>query len=279
MSQFLLLDELVRQRIHECSVAAHNAFRASVRPIYAAVSRRTPELIGSCILLRVDGTRYVVTAAHVIDHLDSSNLYVGGTVGTEPVQLLGKIISSKAPEGQRNRDHLDLALCQISDDRFRALGEVACIEASDVAKNQASTDHRIYMAMGFPLSRNRGRVIAAKRSIAMTSWRYVEGISPIPALAAEMGVSGHDHFFQRYEKLSKDAGGNSVSSISPRGLSGGATVDLGDFGTVEVFNNTGTTGLLAGMVIEKNSRHRALVSVRIHKILEAISSVRQQAGR
>lgn len=57
-------------------------------------------------------------------------------------------------------------------------------------------------------------------------------------------------------------------------------MDLGDFGILEVFNPSGKMkGLLAGMVIEKNSKHRALVSVRIQKILEAISSSRWQGGR
>ena len=265
------LDQAVRKRIYEVSDAAHQKFQSSVRPIFRALKGERLELFGSCLLLQVDGTKYIATAAHIADSIPESRLYVAGTENTQPVQIVGTIYSTKAPSADRKRDKLDIAFAILSDDAAKRLGAVTFTNANAICHNQASPAHRRYMAIGYPISRNKGKINHQEHSMKLVSWRYVAGVSNIPALETELGVSGDYHFFQTYSKYSKDAEGNKVSSVSPRGLSGGALVDLGNFSSMQSFESAKPfSGTLAGMVIEKHKSHSALVAVYIQKVIEAI---------
>lgn len=265
------LGQAFRERIYECSDAAHHNFHTSVRPLFAASKGHNLKHIGSCLLLQVDGINYVATAAHITDNIPQHELYVIGTEHTEPVQLVGIIYSTQAPDGDRSRDKLDIAFTSISVDAATQLGTVTFINADEVSHNRVNLERRLYMAIGYPISKNRGKVNHNEHWIKTVSWRYVAGVENVPALAEEMTISGDDHLFLRYDKYSKDAEGRKVSSVSPRGLSGGAMVDLGDVYSMDMFESaTPFAGRLAGMVIEMHKTHRALVAVRIQKIIQAI---------
>ncbi len=273
MTSIKPLDEVTRERVYEYADAVHRQFRSCVRPIYGAKPGGIPELIGSCVLLRLCGVRYGITAAHVIDQLSESHLYVAGIAGGEPVQILDEVVFTQAPGDRRQDDHRDFAFYRIPENRFRLLGDASCVEVDDVSRNRASFDHRLYMALGYPISKNRGRrrINPRERSIISTSWRYVEGVTPMPKLAAELGISGELHFFQPYSKYSRDSSGKRVSSVSPRGLSGGALVDLGNFASMESYDpRVAAAGHLAGIVIARYPRHGALASIRIQPVIDAI---------
>ena len=265
------LDQVVTARIYELSDAAHEKFRPSVRPIYGASKGMRPELIGSCLLLYVDGTDYVATAAHIADSIPKTNLYVAGAENTGLVQLVGTIKLTKAPSEDRRKDKLDIAFVPMSAHSVKQLGAVTFIDANDVSHNRANTEHRQYMAIGYPLSRNKRTINQENHSVKMFSWRYVAGVKHLPALERAMGVSGDYHFFQTYDKYSRDHEGGKVSSVNPCGLSGGALVDLGNLSSMDSFESeTPFSARLAGMVIERHDAHKALVALHIQKVIEAI---------
>ena len=265
------LDELYTKRLHECADGAVAQFGSAVRPIYGAKPRLTPEPIGSCFLLQVKTHRYVVTAAHVGDHLETLSLFIGGT--SDPVQVLGTFISTKAPNGDRKRDKNDFAFCALSDDAVKRLGDVTFIAASDVSHNRAAMEHRVFMLMGYPLKKNRRRIDGRARIIRPVRSRYIQGVKPMPELAAALGVSGDDHLFQPFDEYSNDTEGNRVLTMNPRGSSGGPLIDLGNFASPEIFvPDAVRAARLAGMFIERNEEHQAYVHIRIQKILDAIAA-------
>ena len=268
-----LLDESFRNCLYEYSGATHQQFKTSVRPVYGAAREAIPELIGSCVLLRVNGVRYGVTASHVIDHISESHLYIGGSAISRPAEIHGEIISTAAPEGNRDNDHHDFSFFQIPEESFLQLGEAECIEVADISHNRTSFDSRLYMAMGYPISKNRGRtrINPSTNSIKATSWTYIEGVKPMRELAAEIGVSGENHFFQPYGKYSMDSDGQRVSSVSPKGLSGGALIDLGNFASPDKYDPSARiVGHLAGIFIAMYPNYEAVSSVRIQPVLDAI---------
>lgn len=265
------LDEAVSARIHECTEAIAGEFRASVRPIYGSPNGLRPELIGSCLLLAVDGAKFVVTAAHVIDWTSSHALYVGGVVGTKPVQILGKIKSTPEPPGGRCQDRFDCAFWQVPSSAERALGAVEFVDQSRLSDNKVSPTGRVYMAMGYRLSRNKGKVDNVARTIKTVIWKYSANVAELPELALALGVSGNEHFFLKYDKYSFNSGGLRVSSVNPKGISGGALIDLGNFSSASAYDSRSRcVGMLCGMVIEKNKKHRALVGIKIEYIVNAI---------
>jgi hypothetical protein len=60
--------EIGLQRFHECVESLSATFLPAVRPMYGATKHGLPVQIGTCTLLKIKGERYLITAAHVIDH-------------------------------------------------------------------------------------------------------------------------------------------------------------------------------------------------------------------
>ena len=275
MSVIESLQQTIVHQLQECSEEAARVFHSSVRPIFASLDGTRPELIGSCFLLYVDGTKYVVTAAHIVDWTATHAIYVGGTVGTQPVQIVGEIKSTREPSGGRKNDKFDCAFWKVSADAERELGAVTFLDDSRVSRNQVSRENRFYLSMGYPVSRNKGNISNAKRTIQTALSKYTGQIEEIPALAKKLNVSGAEHFFLKFAKFSGTANGEKVSSFKPQGVSGGALIDLGNFATIEKFSpGSKHAGYLSGMMIEHHPDHRALVAVRIEYVLNAIRSQR-----
>jgi hypothetical protein len=278
MSMIQTLGEVVRTRMHECTEAGADQFRNSVRPIFSSQNGLRPELIGSCLLLEVEGARFAVTAAHIIDWTSSHALFVAGMVGTQPVQIIGNLSSTQPPKGGRVRDRFDFAFWQIPTSAEKDLGSVEFMGQRRISHNRISSRGRLYMAMGFPLSKNRGKVDNVRRAIRIVLWKYSADVIELPALATELGVTGNEHFFLKFQKYARDLEGTKVNTINPRGISGGALVDLGSLASISEYGHgRQCKGMLAGMVIEKHEKHRALVAVKIGTICEAIRRQRAAA--
>ena len=69
--------------------------------------------------------------------------------------------------------------------------------------------------------------------------------------------------------------GARVDTFGPRGLSGGALLDLGEFTSPDSYaRRPSRSALLSGIVIEYHGDHRALVAVKIGTIVDGIRSAR-----
>jgi hypothetical protein len=100
---------------------------------------------------------------------------------------------------------------------------------------------------------------------------YTAEVENIPELAAKLGVSGAGHLFLRFKKHSFDADGAHANTFGPRGLSGGALLDLGEFVSDASFERDSSgNALLGGMVIEYHSEYDALVALRIEVVVGTI---------
>lgn len=268
----ITLEAAINERIRECARKAVEEFRRSVRPIYATTDGLRPEFMGTCILLSARSIKYVITAAHITDHLSSTTLHVAGLARTQPVQIHGKVTSTAAPGGQRLKDKIDIAFCQISDAKAQALGAVKFVDVESVAANRAPPQGRGYLALGYPLSRNKRGVRNQERTIKPTLWNTTSAVIEDPTLAPKIGMSEEHHIIVEHDKRSTDSEGRRVSAVHPRGVSGGALIDLGKFDTVEVADPMhAISPRLAGMVIEYHENHKALASIKIQKIIEALA--------
>ena len=259
------LDRFTRQ--------AQRDFRASIRPIYRNSARKPrPVHVASCLLLNVYGTPIVCTAAHVADDLREHSLFVAGAVGTGLVHIQTHAVKAAiAPDGNRESDRFDTAIWKPSAPAVAALGAVQFLDASRIASGQTPTDNRLYTAIGYPRSRNKTKANHAAKSIDTRISMYTAGVEAMPGLAAEIGVSGAEHLFLRWQERSFKSGGASENTFRPRGLSGGALLDLGEFASPESYaRDPNRSALLSGMVIEYYEEHRALVAVKIGAIINSI---------
>ena len=265
------LEEAVQAQIQECAPRAVAAFRTSIRPIYGLLDGRRLSHSGSCLLLDIDGTRVVSTAAHIADDLALTPLFVGGLVGTRPVQLAGRFRATTPPGGDRHLDHLDCAYCEISTDDAAALGSVEFLSESRMSQDRMPTDSRAYTAVGYAVSRNKKSIDHITRSISNRLSQYTGHLVEVSALAAKFPRAGKGHLLLNFEKHAQTADGRRVNAFGPRGLSGGALLDLGDFTLPAMYApDSPHRATLSGMLIEHWGEHRVMVAVKIGAIVEGI---------
>lgn len=266
-------EEIAQARIQECAPHAVAKFRPSVRPIYG-IEKNALTHIGSCLLLEIDGRRVVSTAAHIADWLKKSPLFVAGLIGTHPVQIVGKVRTTTAPSDNRDLDYLDCAYWPVSDEAAAALGPVRFLDKSMLSYNRASTEWRVYTAFGYANSRNRKLKAIDRRtkSIVTRMSMYTGHLVEIPAAkATNFPESGAGHLFLNFEDCAWTANGELINTFGPKGLSGGALLDLGNFMPGDVYSSgTQHRALLSGMLIEHWSDHQVIVAVKIGSIVEGI---------
>lgn len=270
--------EAAKTLIRLRSAQAARDFRRAVLPIYELRTSGTrPKLkhAGTCVLLKIDGSAILVTAAHNLDGLkDGIQLSVGPPPGTNPapVPIVGGVVrSTPRPPGGRRRDAVDSAFWKMPDDAVRALGNVWFIDPLRISHNRAPVNRRYYMAMGFAQSRNRRSIDNARLAIRNRLSRYTGSVEEIPALAAELGVSGADHMFLNFAKRAQAEDDGMVDAFSPDGFSGGPLLDLGDLLSEDAYSPESThRSSLSGILIEHRPKHKAMVAVKIGPIVAAI---------
>lgn len=275
MSIIETIDGAVKNLRHELSEKASESFRNSVRSVLASENGRKPEIIGTCLLIEVDGRRYVVTAAHILDNLDTHSIYISGAIGTQPVQIVGVVNMTKPPSDGRKFDKIDLAFWEIDENTAQNLGDVEFINSTRFSHNQASLKYRLYLAMGFPVSRNKKSVDNPNKAIRPSLSKYTAELLEDQGLNSGLGVTGEQHLFLKFQDQSEAFNGEVRNTFQPRGLSGGSLIDLGNFAAPTKYDASLTqNAFLAGMIIERNSDYQVLVAIRVQVILESIRSQR-----
>jgi hypothetical protein len=125
--------------------------------------------------------------------------------------------------------------------------------------------------MGYAISRNKDAIDHAARGIGNLISRYSGSVVEIPALAAELGVTGADHMFLSFEKRAQSEDDAPVNTFGPRGLSGGPLLDLGDFVSDAAYSaDTTHQASLSGILIAHKKKHKAVVALKIGPIVAGI---------
>jgi hypothetical protein len=226
--------------------------------------------IGSCLLLNIVSTPIVCTAAHVMDHLQESPVYVGGALGSGLVPIAGGRIRSTSQPNRRRSDHFDSAFWVPPPSAVDAMGDVIFLDDARLSV-AVPTPGRLYTAIGYPVSRNKNAIGHATKSITTRISMYTASVETMPNLASKLGVSGAEHFFLRFENRAFTGDGGRQNTFGAKGLSGGALLDLGEFTSLESYDQDPRgSAMVSGMVMEYHKEHRALVAVRIDAIVSGI---------
>jgi len=239
-----------------------------VCPIYAASDRGRANLIGTGTLLDFGKARFLVTAAHVEGERVENNVALyAGTSG--PLVELPQPFQSTVPPapGNRRHDRLDFAFVRLSDPladriaRGRFFLPFTLIGVNDNIKPRAH-----YVFTGFPASREKTDY---KNKKTKPSRFCFTGLTIPPNRMSAIGLHPEAHIAVEFNRDEvHDASGNPGCFPCPSGMSGGAVWGgTGDFRRWFVQS----APQLVGIGIEHLQPHAALVAVRIHLILAAIS--------
>jgi len=268
MNKIKTFTEVVREQINNGSTNAGKKYKNAIRPIYGCDDKGKPLHIGTCVLVKIRGCRYLITAAHVVDESRNTTLYVGGD---SLIEIHGEFICTSKPNNDRSQDHYDFGFLKLSPQYLEDLKAVKFIEEADFAKNITLTEGRAYVAMGFPNSQNK-KIDSVKKSITPRFAKYTSTAKSKPELFKRLNLTGNDHIaIDHNKKYSRNPDGSITNSIRPRGMSGGALIDLGRLVTPEELKKSNVDpGFLAGILVEKHDEFNAMLSVKIDLILDAI---------
>jgi hypothetical protein len=265
-AEFLRLNHLAD--VH----AAKDKFMSAVRPVYGYDRARSAHVhIGSCFLVELLTGKYLVTAAHVTDNFERSQLFVAGH-GTM-VRIPDDFYETEYPlHGARKDDHFDFAFSRLNKTAVDALAGVGFIRESEISLDRVSPKDRVYVAMGFPCSKNKRirphRTIEPKIRVYHSMWK------DDPALFDELNLTGDEHLAIHHDDKARDEWGVVVNSIYPEGMSGGPLFDLGKSWHPDRVGRTPRfPGVLIGMLIEYHDMHGALLFVKVRPIFEHIRRI------
>jgi hypothetical protein len=269
MANIKSIPEALLERIDECVNKVTKDFSDSVRPIYGSNDQGRPVHIGSCVLLMLGEAPVLLTAAHLLDESSRSTLYIGGEKSL--VQLDGDFFTSSKPGGSRANDHYDFAAHKLSSQAVSELGAVKYVQQKESSSNKDDTVGHVFLLLGYPNTKNR--VIGTKENCVRPQlWKYWSTHKPSPSLTSKLKISGNEHYFIDFnKKQSSDALGAVVNSISPRGVSGGALVDMGNIASLSKLDASAhCQGHLAGLAIEFHASYCAIVATHIQVILQGL---------
>lgn len=267
----LTLEESGPIVLRERSEQARQTFRNAVVPVYAVLSRHKPtpkdlRLVGSAVLLSGEGRKYVATAAHVIDELDNSSLWIPR--GDDLWPLHGKIIQSATPPGGRRQDVVDCSWLEIDSHEAGRFKAEPFVTESAISFNRNGYSERFYMAYGYPRSKNKKNI----NTVAMQARSY-SGCSAEPiSIPGSLRTCRKRHIFMECDsKVTEEEDGTRRNAIAPAGMSGGALIDLGRFSDPKnAATSSAAPPLLAGILLEYHKTQRLLVALDIQVLIQGM---------
>lgn len=238
-------------------------FDQCVCPLWI-LERGIPGLIGSSTLLRVLETRFLFTAAHVIDRTMNQPLLVGNPTGFRQIRGWGKL--TLPVSGSRQADRNDIAVIALDEETasfIEAAHAPLPIHCVDV--NDSFSPGKPYEFFGCPWR----KVGSGKsRSLLEPSIYKFKSRSVAETDYASLGLSPHQHIVVEFNlKRVTDGNGRAVVAPDPEGMSGGP---VWRFVPVDSGGQRMWTRMLVGIGIEYISKKRMLVGVRINAALECI---------
>lgn len=146
------IEEITRDYLNDAAKAALTTFRDAVRPIYRTTERGVPDHIGTALLLELSEGKFLLTAAHVLDHNSETSLYLGADAFA---MLQFEALVSVAADGKRSSDHADFAMARLGDDVLAKLPNARFITEAEISRSAVSSEGRTYTCLGYPNSKNK----------------------------------------------------------------------------------------------------------------------------
>lgn len=262
--------EIRRERVLEYMALARNKYSSAIRPIYG-INRHgvAPIHIGSCVLLSLHDTKFLVTAGHVTDHAKSTRLHVAGARELMPLSFGSGLTTN--PGMRRDEDVYDFSVCVLTQIMKTQLADVAYISEKKIYEAFPLGHNRLRMVMGYPSSKNKKGIDNPKKHIRGTLWTYVSFAVEDDATTSISGLpTTEDHLLiEFYHKKSIDPDGIGAHSITPTGASGGAMFDLGKLDDPErLAKPAQCEAKLVGILTEYRSRNKVIVATSMKPVLD-----------
>src|SRR5262245_60617989 len=185
MNCLVTLEDAVRRQMNSTVEAATAKFKKAIAPIYGSSPQGNPIHIGTCTFISWKSKKLLITAAHIIDENEHSSLYVG--VDGELQQIRGSFVCTVKPDVSGEKDHFDFACLELKEEDTLLVPAEVFLSEQDLACTLAHDPNALYLALGFPNSKNK-KLQLAKKSVKAQLMRYSSLLKPMPELCKSMGV-------------------------------------------------------------------------------------------
>lgn len=261
--------EIRREHALEYMALARNKYNRAIRPVYGFARRGVaPKHIGSCVLLSLSGTRFLVTAGHVTDRAKTTTLHVAGTGELVPLSFHAGLTTN--PEIPRDHDVYDFSVCALSEVMQQELGDVKYITETEIYKASPLHRNRLRLVMGYPTSKNKKGIDNPQKHIGGTVWTYLSFPVDDAESATILGGPAGDHLFVEFDhKESINPDGIGTHPMTPAGASGGAMFDLGMLDDPErLARPAECQARLVGILTEYRPQNKAIVATSMGAVLD-----------
>ncbi|MEX0289746.1 MAG: hypothetical protein AB3N14_11605 [Flavobacteriaceae bacterium] len=253
--------------LENLSLAAANArklFRNAIHPIYGTTNQGRPDHIGSSVGIVYKNQRCLLTAAHIIDEAEKTDLHIGKR---ELIGITQSFQITPKHKGRREGDHYDFAISKVTEDLAMRMGEGAFLSEDHLAEDEPA---HAYAFVGYPNSKNK-KIDHQSRRVTPVLCMYTGTPSVSELILKKHNISGNDHIMVKHDgKKGIDSEGKRINTFGIRGMSGGAAISLGQLAKPErLFSDQVPAPKLSGIIIEHHKREKVLLATKLSTILNA----------
>ncbi len=250
----------IHARIQRALAAIHPEVSKYTFPLFAVNQRGRPELYASSVLVDVDDTAVLLTAAHAVYEITSTGSEV--YIGASKIILLSPRFIQTSKEG---KDKLDLAAIVVPEGILRS-EDMQVLPHSSLCLERSSIPPHIRCIHGFPVTKNTTHKRADEKRKVFTKYglTYAGVSSSVEVDYARYGKQDNMHLALLYEQQSRNESGVIVTPPKPRGISGGGLWSIPDLYNPQTF-------FLEGIAIEYHDKLLVFAS----RIEHAVKFIRQ----
>ncbi len=238
-----------------------NTARTLTYPLFAFDQRGQPELYATCIFIELDGSAYLITAAHAYREITQtgSDLWVGTEIGIDGVE--GTLIIT--PPNNRS-DELDIAAIRVKKE-FIEKHKVNLIPMNMTCAGSEPLKEPDYLCVcGYPISKNKQFKALMNTPMCFDAYSFAYAIRPKePGQFEERNKNANIHIAFSYQKTGRDHKKEKRNPPNPTGLSGGGLWYIPDsFSPHNIY--------LAGILIEYHKEGRVGYATKIERVWRLI---------
>jgi len=246
-----------RALIQQASAALATTFGGVVRPVFVDLGEDVLDPVGSCVLLKIGESHFVVTAGHVVDWREKGPLAVGGL---NEIWYLPDHWHLSALPVDREPDKLDFGFTQIVGpllEKFDA-PRWATVEDLDLDPRRP-VPAGFFTALGFPTKQQKKNLVDFTFASSTTLWSDLEVRDDVyEKFGRPNGFSRESHILVRFD-TTRSVGSAGIRALpDQKGISGGAlwrsSLLLGPESVrlvgINLFGSTSGTRVLVGTQIK-----------------------------
>jgi hypothetical protein len=240
-------------------LAAGSVLSRSVLTLCVYDLRGRPVRVGSCILLRVDGRLFVVTAGHVVLQTRDVHVYIGFP-GTTLQRVPTLVRHASCVTGEPEVDELDLGLMPLQASKIDGFSSAVFLDVDSVdvdhvpdMQRQPAADYLVY---GYSAARSQVKVDHRARVLHQTSFQLATSAAQMDKYSEEK-IDPRNHLLLDHDRKDVLVGGQIRTMVQMNGVSGGAVIYYSPAGVAAV----------VGVVIEHRKSRRLIVATRMGPVL------------